>query len=159
MAVTAAIIGAVAAVGAVAYSVYAGNKQEAAMRQQAYYQQQARQKSQQLAEQQNRQRKIQLIRNARLASAQTRQMAVNQGAATSSSVQAASSNPFVQAGANIGFMNTEMQLMRERNANLSTATVYGNQASRWGTRMNTAGAVGGLGSQIWNASGGAKAFA
>jgi len=129
----------------------------------------ATQKNQAIAENRNRQSIMERIRLSRQASARTRQFAVNQGSATSTSASAAASNPFVRAGANIGFLNEQVGLARSRNAILADATATTNQLGRQANiaRGNasialsgaaTAGAVAGFGQQVFDSQGGFKAL-
>jgi len=148
---TLAIIGIGVAVAGTAYSVYSGQRAAKAQEQQNTLTQQARAKDQAIAENTNRQNQLQAIRRARQSSANTRQMAVNQGSATSTSASAAASSPFVQAGANIGFQNQQIGTMRERNTLLSQATMAGNSAVSWQQQGATGQAVAGVGKQMYAA--------
>jgi len=155
---TAATVAGVAVVGAVAYgaATMADSSRKAghAKQQQAFYQMEAQKENQKIAENQNRQQRISMIKRARQASANTRQMAVNVGAETSTSAAAAATNPFVNAGANMGFQNQQVGFMRTRNGFLSQATDAGNAAVGHEMRAATGSAIMQVGMMGFSASGG-----
>jgi len=134
-------------------------KKAAQQQQQAnIFQQRAARKNQQIAEAKNFQARLQQVRNARLRSAQVQQFAANAGASQTTSAVAASSIPFTQAGANIGFLNQQEGLAIERNQLLSTSAGFSNNAIASSNRAATFGAIANTGASVFQAAGGFSAF-
>jgi hypothetical protein len=109
----------------------------------------AREEQQAQVENTNRQNRIGQIKKARQASANTRNLSENVGAATSSSASAAAGNPFTQVAASFGFQNQQLGSQRRANEHLASASSFENRAL-------SAGAMAGIGMQAFGASGGFK---
>jgi len=147
---------AVATVAGVAIQADASRKAAHLQQQANLQQQQANAQQQKIAENTNRQQRIANIRRARQASANVRQQAVNAGSSTSTSASAAASNPFVNAGASIGFQNEQIGFARARNDFLAQATASNNAAIGSQQNANTGGAISSIGMQVFQSQDGFK---
>jgi hypothetical protein len=130
--ITAAVVGAVAAVGSAYMSYKQGKAQQKAIR--------AQQRQADIAN--TRERRF-AVRNARVARASIESQSANTGLFGSSATAASTSNVQGRLGENLSFLDQNAMLSQQASSANEQAARYGNMANTIGAIGNAAGAIGG----------------